>query len=65
MFGEMRRKKQALPLETCEKILERGTSGVLAWREKRAILMQSPSVIFTRSKRFFSTVPEMDISWKP
>lgn len=30
MFGEMRRKKQALPLETCEKILERGTSGVLA-----------------------------------
>ena len=43
MFGEMRRKKQALPLETCEN------------------LMQSPSVIFTRSKRFFSTVPEMDI----
>ena len=30
MFGEMRRKKQALPLEACEKILERGTSGVLA-----------------------------------
>ena len=61
MFGEMRRKKQALPLETCEKILKGETQAYWLWREKRAILMQSPSVIFTRSKRFFSTVPEMDI----
>ena len=28
--GKLQRKRQALPLETCEKILERGTSGVLA-----------------------------------
>ena len=57
MFGEMRRKKQALPLETCEKILERGTSGVLA---RRAIPMQSLSVIFTRTKSSSFTVPGMD-----
>lgn len=30
MFREMRRKKQALPKEECESILQRGTSGVLA-----------------------------------
>ena len=30
MFREMRRKRQALPAAECEKILERGTSGVLA-----------------------------------
>ena len=30
MFREMRRKRQALPLERCEEVLRRGTSGVLA-----------------------------------
>ena len=30
MFREMRRKKQALPIEECEAVLRRGTSGVLA-----------------------------------
>ena len=30
MFREMRRKRQALPLEQCEEALRRGTSGVLA-----------------------------------
>ena len=30
MFREMRRKRQALPLEQCEEVLRRGTSGVLA-----------------------------------
>ncbi|MBC8560228.1 pyridoxamine 5'-phosphate oxidase family protein [Fumia xinanensis] len=30
MFREMRRKKQALPIEECEAVLWRGTSGVLA-----------------------------------
>lgn len=30
MFREMRRKKQALPLDACMEILHRGTSGVLA-----------------------------------
>ena len=30
MFREMRRKRQELPLEECESILQRGTSGVLA-----------------------------------
>lgn len=30
MFREMRRKKQALPIDECKVILERGTSGILA-----------------------------------
>lgn len=30
MFREMRRKKQALTMEECEQILQKGTSGVLA-----------------------------------
>ena len=54
MFGEMRRKKQALPLETCEKILERGeTQAYWPWREKRAILMQSPQLFLREAKDFF------------
>ena len=61
MFGEMRRKKQALPLETCEKILERGTSGVLALEGEEGILMPFPLVIIMRRERFSFTAGKGDI----
>ena len=54
MFGEMRRKKQALPLETCEKILERGTSGVLALEGEEGYPYAVPlSYYYEKGKIFF------------
>ncbi len=54
MFGEMRRKKQALPLETCEKILERGTSGVLALEGEEGYPYAVPlSYFYEKQKLFF------------
>ena len=61
MFGEMRRKKQALPLEACEKILERGTSGVLALEGEEGYPYAVPSVIITRRERFSFTAGKGDI----
>ena len=37
MFREMRRKRQALPEAECEQILERGTSGVIAFGRVRVL----------------------------
>ena len=54
MFGEMRRKKQALPLETCEKILERGNSGVLALEGEEGYPYAVPlSYFYEKQKIFF------------
>ena len=54
MFGEMRRKKQALPLEACEKILERGTSGVLALEGEEGYPYAVPlSYYYEKGKIFF------------
>ena len=57
MFGEMRRKKQALPLEACEKILERGTSGVLALEGEEGYPYAVPlSYYYEKGKIFFHCV---------
>ena len=54
MFGEMRRKKQALHLETCEKILERGNSGVLALEGEEGYPYAVPlSYFYEKQKIFF------------
>lgn len=51
MFREMRRKKQALPLETCEKILERGTSGVLALEGEKGYPYAVPLSYFYENQK--------------
>lgn len=54
MFREMRRKKQELPSERCEEILERGSSGVLALLGDEGYPYAVPlSYVYTDNKIYF------------
>lgn len=54
MFREMRRKKQELSLENCEKVLERGSSGVLALIGDDDYPYAVPlSYVYTNNKIYF------------
>lgn len=53
MFGEMRRKKQALSLECCERILKKGTSGVLALEGEEGYPYAVPLSYFYEEQKIF------------
>ena len=58
MFREMRRFKQALSIEECERILERNTSGVLAVSGDDNYPYAVPlSYVYAKSKLFFHCAP--------
>ena len=59
MFREMRRKRQALPLERCEEVLRRGTSGVLALSGDGGYPYAVPiSYCYDGSRRYFHCAKE-------
>lgn len=61
MFREMRRKKQRLSKEECDRILYNGTSGVLALHGDDGYPYAVPVSYVYNGENFCSTVPKTGI----
>ena len=61
MFREMRRKKQRLSKEECDRILYNGTSGVLALHGDDGYPYAVPVSYVYNGVNFYSTVPKTGI----